>query len=132
MGIPAVKLGLPYRLEDILKVVDVVGPARAREMVLLGRQYGGQELLELGVVQRMVPDRAALSEAVETLARELAGNAPLSLAAAKVAFAEIMRRDAPADLERAQQAADRCYASADYIEGRTALREKRKPAFTGH
>ncbi len=40
--VPAVKLGLPYRLEDIIKVVDVVGPARAREMVLLGRQYGGR------------------------------------------------------------------------------------------
>lgn len=131
MGVPAVKLGLPYRLEDIIKVVDVVGPARAREMVLLGRQYGGEELLELGVVQRMVPDRAALAEAVDGLARELAENAPLSLMAAKIAFQEVMRRDAPADLARAQAAADRCYASADYIEGRVARREKRKPAFAG-
>jgi enoyl-CoA hydratase/carnithine racemase len=131
MGVPAVKLGLPYRLEDIVKVVDVVGPARAREMVLLGRQYGGEELLQLGVVQRMVPDRAALAEAVDVLARELAENAPLSLMAAKVAFQEAMRRDAPPDLARAQAAADRCYASADYAEGRSARREKRKPVFVG-
>lgn len=131
MGVPAVKLGLPYRLEDILKVVDVVGPARAREMVLLGRQYGGEELLELGVVQRMVPDRAALAEAADGLARELAENAPLSLMAAKIAFQEVARREAPADLARAQAAADRCYASADYTEGRAARREKRKPIFMG-
>jgi enoyl-CoA hydratase/carnithine racemase len=131
MGVPAVKLGLPYRLEDIVKVVDVVGPARAREMVLLGRQYGGQEILELGLVQRMVADRAALAEAADELARELAANAPLSLVAAKIAFAEVMRRDGPADLARAQAAADLCYASADYAEGRAARREKRAPAFTG-
>lgn len=131
MGVPAVKLGLPYRLEDIVKVVDVVGLARAREMVLLGRQYGGEELLQLGVVQRMVADRAALVEAADDLARELAENAPLSLMAAKIAFQEVARRDAPADLARAQAAADRCYASADYAEGRTARREKRKPVFMG-
>lgn len=131
MGVPAVKLGLPYRLEDIIKVVDVVGLARAREMVLLGRQYGGAELLGLGLVHRVVPDRAALAEAVAEMAAELAANAPLSLAAAKVAFAELTRRDALPDLARAQDWADRCYASADYAEGRAARREKRPPRFAG-
>jgi len=131
IGIPAVRLGLPYRLEDIAKVIDVVGLARAREMVLLGRQYDGEELLTLGLVQRMLPDRTALDDAASELAAELAANAPLSLMAAKIAFQELTRRDGPPDLARAQVAADRCYASADYIEGRRARAEKRPPAFTG-
>lgn len=131
LGVPAVKLGLPYRLEDILKVVDVVGLARAREMVLLGRQYGGEEAFALGIVHRLVPDRAALAEAANEIARELAENAPLSLAAAKVAFREAARRDAPPDLDLARRFADACYASYDYAEGRAARREKRPPRFEG-
>lgn len=131
IGIPAVRLGLPYRLEDIAKVIDVVGLARAREMVLLGRQYGGEELLTLGLVQRMLPDRAALDNAASELGAELAANAPLSLKAAKIAFQELTRRDGLPDLARAQAAADRCYASDDYTEGRRARAEKRLPAFTG-
>ena len=131
MGIPAVRLGLPYRLEDIEKVVAVVGLARAREMVLLGRQYGGAELLSLGVVAQLLPDIPALEAAVTALAQELAANAPLSLKAAKIAFQELARRDAPPDLARVQREEDACYASADYAEGRLAKQEKRAPVFTG-
>ena len=131
IGIPAVRLGLPYRLEDIEKVVDVVGLARAREMVLLGRQYGGEELLALGIAAQLLPDLPALEEAVAVLAKELAANAPLSLKAAKIAFRELARRDGAPDLARVSAAEDACYASADYAEGRRARMEKRVPNFTG-
>ncbi len=131
IGIPAVRLGLPYRLEDIVKVVDVVGLARAREMVLLGRQYGGEELISLGFATQLLPDLAALDAATTTLAKELAANAPLSLKAAKIAFRELTRRDGVPDLARVQAAEDACYASADYAEGRLAKLEKRPPVFTG-
>jgi enoyl-CoA hydratase/carnithine racemase len=130
-GVPAVKLGLPYRLEDIIKLVDVIGLARTREMVLLGRSYAGEELAALGILNRVVPDRTALQATVAEMAAELAANAPLSLAAAKVAFREVARRDAPPDEALAQRWADACYASADYAEGRAARREKRAPRFEG-
>ena len=131
MGVPAVKLGLPYRLEDIVKIVDVVGLTAAREMVLTGRSYGGEALLAMGLVQRLLPDRATLDAEVTALAAELAANAPLSLAAAKLAFAELQRRDALPDLAACSAADNLCYASADYAEGRLARREKRPPQFTG-
>jgi enoyl-CoA hydratase len=130
-GVPAVKLGLPYRLEDIVKLVDVIGLARAREMVLLGRQYAGEELHGLGILHRFVPDRPALAAMVAELAAELAANAPLSLTAAKVAFSELTRRDRAPDLDRARSYDDACYASEDYAEGRAARREKRPPVFRG-
>jgi enoyl-CoA hydratase/carnithine racemase len=131
MGVPAVKLGLPYRAEDIVKLLDVVGEAAAREMVLLGRHYGGADILRLGLVHRLLPDQASLRAEASAMAAELASNAPLSLAAAKIAFRELVRRDRPADLARAQLWADRCYASADSAEGRRAKLEKRAPRFTG-
>ena len=131
IGIPAVRLGLPYRLEDIEKVVDVVGLARAREMVLLGRQYGGEELLSLGIAQQLLPDLLALDTAVTALAQELAANAPLSLQAAKIAFRELSLRGGPPDLKKVKAAEDACYASSDYAEGRRAKLEKRRPVFMG-
>lgn len=131
IGIPAVRLGLPYRLEDIQKVVEVVGLARAREMVLLGRQYGGEELLALGIAFQLLPDIPALDAAAAALGQELAANAPLSLKAAKIAFRELARRDGPPDLARVKAEEDACYASADYAEGRRAKLEKRRAVFTG-
>ncbi len=131
-GVPAAKLGLPYRLEDIRTLVDVLGLARTREMVLLGRRYPGTDALAMGLVHWLAPDRAALDRLVDQVAAELAANAPLSLAGIRIAFQELTRRDGPPDLVRAQQAADRCYASHDYAEGRAARREKREPVFGGH
>jgi enoyl-CoA hydratase len=131
MGVPAVKLGLPYRAEDIVKLLDVIGEAATREMVLLGRHYGAEDIRRLGLVHRMLPDHATLQSETEAMAAELAANAPLSLAAAKVTFRELTRRDGPPDLALAQEWADRCYASADYAEGRRAKMEKRKPDFRG-
>jgi enoyl-CoA hydratase len=61
----------------------------------------------------------------------MAAAAPLSLRAAKAAFFELARRDAPPDLARAQALADECYDSEDYAEGRAARREGRPPRFTG-
>jgi enoyl-CoA hydratase/carnithine racemase len=132
MGVPAVKLGLPYRMEDIIKIVDVVGLAKAREMVLTGRSYNGVELLTLGLVQQVLPDRVAMEAEVARLAAELAANAPLSLAAAKLAFRALAQREAAPDQADCRAADDACYASADYAEGRLARREKRAPRFVGN
>jgi enoyl-CoA hydratase len=131
MGVPAVRLGLPYRLEDIAKLVDVAGLATARRMVLTGRSFAGAELERMGLVTQMLPDRAAMLAAAEAAASDIAAAAPLSLRAAKAAFREIARRDGPPDQARAQALADACYDSADYAEGRAARREGRPPRFTG-
>jgi enoyl-CoA hydratase len=130
-GVPAVKLGLPYRLEDITTLLNVVGLAQAREMVLLGRRYEGEDALRLGLVNWLAGSGAEMATIVDAAVADLTSAAPLSLAAARVAFQELSRRDGPPDVERAQRAADRCYASRDYAEGRAAQREKRKPVFQG-
>lgn len=131
MGVPAVRLGLPYRLEDIAKLVDVIGLAAARRLVLTGASVAGEELERLGLVTRLLPDRAAMREAAAEAAAQTAAGAPLPLRAAKAAFFELSRRDAPPDLLRAQRLADACYDSADYAEGRAARRGGRPPRFTG-
>lgn len=130
-AVPAVKLGLPYRYEDIVKLLDVIGPSRTKEMVLSGRRIDGARAAEIGLVHQLAPTREALLFEIAELARELADSAPLSLSAAKVTINEAMRRDRAVDLAFCKKLADKVYASQDYIEGRSAFAAKRKPRFEG-
>src|ERR1700761_5995956 len=130
-AVPAVKLGLPYRYEDIVKVLDVIGPAYTREMVLGGRRIDGERAARIGLVHQLAPSRDALVREVAELAREPAAAAPLSLAAAKRTLDEALRRDAGPDLALCKKLADDVYASQDYVEGRNAFAAKRKPNFVG-
>jgi enoyl-CoA hydratase len=130
-AVPAVRLGLPYRYEDIVKLLDVIGPSATRELVLGGRQIDGARAAEISLVHRLLPSREALLREISELANELAVAAPLSLAAAKITINEAMRRDAAPDLALCQKLADDVYASQDYIEGRAAFAAKRKPRFEG-
>ncbi len=131
MAVPAAGLGLPYRAEDIAKLLDVVPPATARWMVLTGRAVTGEDLARLGLVHAVLPDQPAMRAAAMEAAREVAAAAPLALRAAKAGFFELLRRDAPPDLARAERLADACYDSHDYAEGRAARREARPPRFEG-
>ena len=130
-AVPAVKLGLPYRYEDIVKLLDVIGPSRTKEMVLSGRRIDGARAAEIGLVHQLAPTREALLFEIAELARELADSAPLSLSAAKVTINEAMRRDRAVDLAFCKKLADKVYASQDYIEGRSAFAAKHKPRFEG-
>jgi enoyl-CoA hydratase len=130
-AVPAVKLGLPYRYEDIVKVLDVIGPAYTREMVLGGRRIDGERAARIGLVHQVVPSRDELVREVTELAGELATAAPLSLAAAKRTLDEALRRDVGPDLALCKKLADEVYASQDYVEGRNAFAAKRTPNFEG-
>ncbi len=64
-------------------------------------------------------------------AGRIGGNAPLTINAVKLCVNEAVLDPDKRDLVAAQVAVDACFASADYVEGRTAFMEKRKPAFRG-
>jgi len=130
-GVPAVALGLPYRAEDIQKLLEVMPAPLAREMVLTAQPVLGERAEAMGLVHRCLPDAEALFAHVAEVAARLAGHAPLAVAAAKAGFRELLRRDAPPDFARCDALAAAAYGSEDYAEGRAAFREKRKPRFTG-
>ncbi len=128
--LPAAKLGLGYGYKGIKKLIDALGPANAAELFYTASSYGAQDAMRMGLVNQIFAD-AELDDAVDALAERIAGNAPLTQMTFKAAMKECLKSDGPPDTERIRRLAQSCFASADYIEGRRAFMEKRKPAFKG-
>jgi 2-(1,2-epoxy-1,2-dihydrophenyl)acetyl-CoA isomerase len=111
-------------------VPRLVGVARAKEMLMLGRELTGLEAAEWGLVHRAVPARA-VAHAAEELVTELAGAATVAVGLTKL----LVQRSLTVDLER--HLADEALAielssrSEDFQESARARREKREPGFEG-
>lgn len=129
-AVPAAKLGLGYRYVGVKRLVDLVGPSFAKEIFFTGRQFTTGEALAMGLINRGVPV-AELEAKVREIAEGIAANAPLTISSIKLSIGEVMKPEVERDLEKVQAAVDACFASQDYIEGRTAFMEKRKPVFRG-
>ena len=84
----------------------------------------------MGLVNRVLP-AAELEAYVKNYADTIAGNAPLTVDAVKFIVGEAIKDESKRDLKRAADMVAQCFASKDYVEGRTAFMEKRKPVFTG-
>ena len=56
-GIPAAKLGLGYGYDGIRRLIDLVGPACAREIFYTARQFTAEEALRMGLINQLVPGR---------------------------------------------------------------------------
>jgi enoyl-CoA hydratase/carnithine racemase len=129
-GIPAAKLGISYRLAGIVKLLDLVGPAYAKEIFYTARRFTAAEALGMGLVNRVMPD-GELESFVRSYSATIAENAPLSLAAAKQIIAEVTKVPGEIDRARCEALVKQCFESEDYVEGRRAFMEKRKPQFKG-
>ncbi len=129
-GIPAAKLGIGYAAEAVGRLVNLVGPSAAKDILYTGRRMQAQEALRLGIVNYVVAP-AELEAFVASYASTMAGNAPLSLIAAKRVVDELMKDPEERDTALCERVVADCFGSKDYIEGRRAFMEKRKPAFTG-
>ena len=130
-GIPAARLGLGYGFLGIKALMNVVGPAYAKEILFTGRRFDVQEAKEMGLVNRVVSS-AELESTAHELAESIAANAPLTLLASKAAVNEGTRDPQDRDLAKIEAMVERCFASEDYVEGRRAFMEKRAPRFKGH
>jgi enoyl-CoA hydratase/carnithine racemase len=130
LGMPLARIGLVPGFPLGQKLLEIIGPAHTRHLLLTGRPVDARRALEIGMVHEVVA-AADLEAATATLARTLADNAPLSLAGIKAMIRRALEaREAVAhgDVDALIQAARN---SQDASEGRRAMLEKRKPVFRG-
>jgi enoyl-CoA hydratase/carnithine racemase len=133
LGMPPAKLGLVYSHTGLQKFIDIVGVARTRELFLVGRNVDADRAETWGLVNDVV-DPDELDAAGLAIAKEIAGNAPLSLAGNKRVIAALLdaRNELDPDVERELVELRRaCFASEDFQEGVRAFGEKRDPEWRG-
>ena len=129
-GIPPARIGHCYSPFEIDRVMRAVGLSHSREILYTARQFSAREAYEMGLVDRVVAT-AELSEYVRNYAATIAANAPLTVKAVKRISHEMTKEPRGRDIAMCEALVARCYASADYDEGRRAFMEKRRPAFLG-
>ena len=129
-AVPAAKLGLGYGYPGIKRLADVVGPSFAKEIFFTARRFDAEEARIMGLVNRVVPDDK-VGEVAEETAKMIAANAPMTVSSVKFIVAQTVAPESERQLEECERRVKACFDSQDYIEGRRAFLEKRKPQFVG-
>lgn len=129
-GLPEVCIGSIPGAGGTQRLIRAVGQSDAMLMLLTGARVDAAEALRMGLVSRVVA-ATDLQAVAHELARQIAGNAPLAVAAVKRLAMMGRELNLPAGLELEQQAFGILRNSEDRLEGRNAFAQKRKPAFKG-
>jgi enoyl-CoA hydratase len=129
-SIPAARLGLGYRYSALKNLVDLVGPAVAKDLFFTARRIHATEARDVGLINRICELNKL--DALEAEYKEaLAVNAPITVCAGKAIIREILKPSPQIDHDHCAQLIKNCFESEDYAEGRRAFMEKRKPVFRG-
>src|SRR5215510_13585285 len=129
-GIPAARLSIIYGADSVGQLVDLVGPAYAKDILYSARTVDDREALHMGFIQRLLPAADLEAYTYEYL-RTVADNAPLSVQGAKVTVDGYLAGPGDEHEERLRALALKTFESDDYKEGTRAFLEKRPPRFQG-
>jgi enoyl-CoA hydratase/carnithine racemase len=129
-GIPAARLSIIYGLDAVHQLVDLVGPAYAKDILYSARALDAAEALRIGLIQRLLP-AAELEAYTYDYLRSVAANAPLSVRGTKAQVRAIFEGTDEAHRETLRLLSLETFDSQDYREGTRAFLEKRAPRFEG-
>lgn len=128
-GAPDPKLGTAWGT-GTQKLIEAVGPARARDIIISCRLVEAEEARQIGLVSKIV-SADELDDFARGEALRIASYAPLSMKAAKFTFAELLRSGSDVDVQAIKQSVRDCVVSEDFAEGQRAFLERRPPNFVG-
>ena len=132
MGMPPAKLGVVYAPDGLNRFIRAVGLPNTKKIFFTGRYWDAQSAQELGLVDYLV-SKSELESFTYGLAKEIAGNAPLSLKGTKrvlnlLSGSEKMSEE---DQKEADAIISQAFSSDDLKEAQAAFLEKRQPTFKG-
>ena len=130
LGQPEIDIGVMPGGGGSQRLTRAVGKYKAMEMVLTGKRIGAEEARALGLVSRVVPKEAYLSEA-KKVANEIASKSPVAVRLAKMAINKAFEMGLSDGLDFERELFYLLFASEDKVEGMRAFMEKRKPEFKG-
>ena len=126
LAITPARLGLVYGHAETRRLVELVGPSRAKDLLFTGRRIETEEALAIGLIDRRI--ETALEETVLGYARGLAELSQVSIRGGKRAVDAIaagMSQETPGFRALAEAAA----LGPDFAEGRAAFAAKRAAKF---
>lgn len=126
-GITPTKIGLVYPLNDTRQLVDLIGIAMARRMLLTAQILSGDEALTCGLIDNLC-DADALEDAVKVFAETIASRSQYSVQTIKKTLRRVMDGQVDDDLETAEWF-NEAHEGVDFHEGVAAFLEKRAPNF---
>jgi len=131
LALPETTLGIIPGAGGTQRLPRIVGDARAKEMILLGRRLTAQEALAWGLVNRVAAPGVNLLDDVLGFIEPIAQGAPIAQAAALEAIDRAQENTLDVGLELEKVSYDKVLVSEDRREALLAFAEKRKPQFTG-
>ncbi len=131
LGLPETSIGIIPGAGGTQRLPRIVGEARAKEMILMGRRLSAQEALGWGLVNRVTPaGKSVLDDTLEWIV-PMSEGAPIAQAAALGAIDASFDVVLSHGLELERMFYDECLGSEDRVEALAAFAEKRKPVFRG-
>jgi enoyl-CoA hydratase len=128
LGHPEVNLGIIPGAGASQRLPRLVGLGRAKELILTGRRIKADEALQIGLVEKVVPQESLLSEA-QRMAEEIASKGPRAVAAAKRVLNDGWDLGIEKGLELESTVWGSLFGTRDQKEGAKAFLEKRPPQF---
>ena len=129
-ALPEVRLGVVPGSGGLFRLPELVGPAKAMELMYLGQPIDASEAERLGLVNEVVPDGEALMRALD-IARRISHQPREAVTAIKRGVRESLHSSREDSVRLTLELSDHLFRTEDCAEGIRAFFEKREPRFEG-
>lgn len=130
MGLTETRLAIIPGAGGTQRLPRIVGPGKAKELILTGRRVDAHEAMGIGLVNHIYPAEQLMDESLK-IASEIAAGGPIAVQQAKLAIHRGLQTDLQAGLKIESKAYAVCIPTQDRLEGLRAFKEKRKPVYKG-